>query len=249
MQSDATESSDDGEHIPIPRDLFYDGRDLIRDLPQIGLIAAGLGAVFTGAALTLVCSTTNFVKLPLYVICLVVFHFLEFYITAKYNPSRASADSFLLNNGVAYNVAHLVAFVEAIVEYKYGPQPPTCSRVMAGIGFGLVLMGQTVRSLAMVHAASNFSHTIVRKKHDDHQLVTTGVYSLSRHPSYFGFFYWALGLQMFMLNPVSFLGFAIVLWRFFNDRIADEESHLVAFFGDRYINYKRSTPTRIPYIP
>lgn len=246
MNSDATESSDDGGQIP--RDLFYERPDLISDLPRIGLIAAGLGTVFTGAVLALFCSTTSFVKLPVYVICLVVFHFLEFYITAKYNPSRASADSFLLNNGVAYNVAHIVAFVEAIVEYKYGPKPPTCSRVMATIGFILVIVGQTVRSLAMVHAASNFSHTIVRKKEDDHQLVTTGVYSLSRHPSYFGFFYWALGLQMFMLNPVSFLGFAIVLWRFFSDRIVDEESHLVAFFGDRYINYRRSTPTRIPYI-
>lgn len=39
-----------------------------------------------------------------------------------------------------------------------------------------------------------------------------------RHPSYAGFFYWALGTQMMLQNPVSFIGFAILLWRFFYQR-------------------------------
>lgn len=40
-----------------------------------------------------------------------------------------------------------------------------------------------------------------------------------RHPSYAGFFYWALGTQLVLQNPISFLGFLIVLWRFFSQRI------------------------------
>ncbi len=40
-----------------------------------------------------------------------------------------------------------------------------------------------------------------------------------RHPSYAGFFYWALGTQLVLQNPVSFSFFLVVLWRFFHSRI------------------------------
>ena len=44
-------------------------------------------------------------------------------------------------------------------------------------------------------------------------------YSWFRHPSYTGFFYWALGTQLVLQNPVTFVFFAILLWRFFYYRI------------------------------
>ncbi len=40
-----------------------------------------------------------------------------------------------------------------------------------------------------------------------------------RHPSYAGFFYWALGTQLLLQNPLSLLFFCVVLWRFFYYRI------------------------------
>lgn len=66
-------------------------------------------------------------------------------------------------------------------------------------------------------------------------LVTHGVYSFSRHPGYFGFFWWALGTQILLSNPVSLLLFSVVLWRFFNERISAEETYLIRFFGDDYV--------------
>jgi protein-S-isoprenylcysteine O-methyltransferase Ste14 len=30
----------------------------------------------------------------------------------------------------------------------------------------------------------------------DHQLITSGVFSLMRHPSYVGWFYWSVGTQV-----------------------------------------------------
>jgi protein-S-isoprenylcysteine O-methyltransferase len=71
----------------------------------------------------------------------------------------------------------------------------------------------------MTHAASNFNHHIQTEKSPTHMLVTSGVYSLVRHPSYFGFFWWALGLQVFLANPFSTAVFIWVLWRFFSRRI------------------------------
>lgn len=66
-------------------------------------------------------------------------------------------------------------------------------------------------------------------------------------------------------NPVSFIGYFIVLWRFFYRRIfceyadasescdhylilIDEEKALVKFFEADYQAYKARVPTRIPFI-
>ena len=94
----------------------------------------------------------------------------------------------------------------------------------------------------MIHAATSFSHHVAYRKLDSHTLVTTGVYAYVwhhhydrpefsqltgvltfvrwfRHPSYAGFFYWALGTQLLLQNPGNFIFFAAVLWKFFYDRI------------------------------
>ena len=87
------------------------------------------------------------------------------------------------------------------------------------IGLFLIIMGQIFRSVAMIHAASNFSHQIAVEKEANHELVTHGVYAFARHPSYFGFFWWGVGTQIFLANPISTVIFMFVLWRFFSNRI------------------------------
>lgn len=118
----------------------------------------------------------------------------------------------------------------------------------------------------MITAATNFSHLIVYTKAPEHSLVRTGIYGWSRHPSYVAFFYWALGTQIFVGNPVSLVVFSIVLFRFFRHRIKGameqnegdgraltsfstvEEWYLVKFFGPEYVQYQREVPARIPFI-
>ena len=41
----------------------------------------------------------------------------------------------------------------------------------------MTLIGQTLRSSAMIHASTNFSHLVAFKKLDSHQLVTDGIYA------------------------------------------------------------------------
>lgn len=97
----------------------------------------------------------------------------------------------------------------------------------------------------MIHAGTNFSHMLAFRKAQGHVLVTDGIYryahnfqdvdpipgtneafSWFRHPSYAGFFHWALGTQLVLQNPVSFFFFAVVLWRFFNRRIRGEYCYI-----------------------
>ena len=52
----------------------------------------------------------------------------------------------------------------------------SCRRTLTQVS--LVLIGaQILRSLAMIHANKSFSHIVKNFKHDDHTLITHGVYA------------------------------------------------------------------------
>mmetsp|Transcript_30171 Transcript_30171/g.21916 ORF Transcript_30171/g.21916 Transcript_30171/m.21916 type:complete len:119 (-) Transcript_30171:81-437(-) len=112
----------------------------------------------------------------------------------------------------------------------------------------MVLIGHYLRNSAMFTAAQSFHHLVQDEKASDHVLITHGVYSFCRHPSYLGWFMWANGTQLVLGNPISFAAFLYVSWSFFLDRIPGEEYNLVKFFGDEYVNYCKRTPVLIPFL-
>ncbi|ODM20581.1 hypothetical protein SI65_03634 [Aspergillus cristatus] len=196
-------------------------------------------------------------RVPFFLASLSLFHFLEFYVTATYNTRYASVSTFLLSsNGWAYNVAHGSAMLECFIGYYFFPESHYYSlnidasgvKITLALGLFLMALGQVVRTLAMAQAGSNFNHTVQVEHKEGHVLVRNGVYALSRHPSYFGFFWWGLGTQLVLGNVVCFVGYAVVLWRFFSSRIKREEKFLVCFFGDDYVDYKKTTWVGIPGI-
>lgn len=69
-----------------------------------------------------------------------------------------------------------------------------------------------------------------------------------RHPSYVGFFYWAVATQLLLSNIVSTIGFIVVLGRFFRSRIRNEEIHLTRFFGKEYVDYKARVGSGLPFL-
>ncbi|CCM03156.1 uncharacterized protein FIBRA_05278 [Fibroporia radiculosa] len=103
------------------------------------------------------------------------FHWGEFAVTAGWNKDKCSIDSFLLENGMTYHIAHGVALLEYLITLYFKPAFKNYPRVSYA-GMLLVLIGQILRSTAMIHAASNFSHAIALRKLDSHVLVTGGVY-------------------------------------------------------------------------
>ena len=99
-------------------------------------------------------------------------------------------------------------------------------------------------------AGHNFTHLVSESKEAKHALVTDGVYRFVRHPGYCGWFWWSVGTQVMLANPLSAIGFAYFSYRFFAHRIKQEEALLESsdFFGDEYTRYKATTPTYIPFI-
>ena len=64
------------------------------------------------------------------------------------------------------------------------------------LGVVLCVGGEVFRKLAMLTARTNFNHVVQCTHEEGHQLVTHGVYSYCRHPSYVGWFYWSIGTQV-----------------------------------------------------
>ncbi|KAM3432770.1 hypothetical protein NHJ13734_006744 [Beauveria thailandica] len=226
-----------------------------RSLSGVALRAFCLGAAFSAGllltVLVLACTPSPAWRVPFFLLALSAFHFLEFWVTARRNTPVATTDSFLLTaNWPAYAVAHAAAFAECAVVSVFFPTRRWggVGSLCLGLGLVLVVLGQTVRSAAMLHAGASFNHQIQHNKADSHVLVTSGVYGWMRHPSYFGFFYWGLGTQLVLGNVVCFFAYAVVLWYFFSRRIRVEEVKLVEFFKDDYVQYRKRVGTWIPFV-
>ncbi len=50
------------------------------------------------------------------------------------------------------------------------------------------------------------------------------------------------------MNPFCTIGYAIASWKFFAERIIDEEITLLNFFGEDYVRYKRKVRSGLPFI-
>lgn len=234
--SSSSSSTSINSNIPLDPSNYPNGN---RSLSGISLRAFLLGTTLgLSISLTLYLLTRpdypgtlqQFWRIPFFISALALFHFLEFFITARYNTSQTTVNSFLLtSNGWAYNAAHGSALAECFVTNLFWPRSSSSSWIGLGgvsllvvLGLALTVLGQVVRSLAMVHAGANFNHHVQSQRKDGHVLVTEGVYSVLRHPSYFGFFWWGLGTQLVLGNLVCFFVYAAVLWRFFSTRIKRE---------------------------
>ncbi|KAH8830494.1 Isoprenylcysteine carboxyl methyltransferase family-domain-containing protein [Flagelloscypha sp. PMI_526] len=214
------------------------------------LISFLLGTVFSPALLLFLFGGSDFSwwstwQLGLFVAAWAGFHWGEFAVTAGWNWKKCSVDSFLLDNGSTYHIANGTALTEYLISLYFFPQWKMFPYV-SELGVILVLIGQALRSGAMIHASTSFSHAVQFEKRSNHTLVTTGIYAWFRHPSYAGFYYWAVGTQLVLQNPISFSLFVYLLWRFFYYRT---RAGSIQFFGRDYENYRRRVGTWIPFVP
>lgn len=214
-------------------------------LGRVALLAGALGIIL-GAHVVLLVIFLEFPSLLtnwcLYVVAMCVYHWSEFLLTALHHPESVTFDSFLVNQSKEFGIAIVAGWIEFAVESFFLPYHWKFNFLISALGLGMITLGQTFRSLAMYEAGPSFTHLVVYSKEPEHKLVTNGVYSLLRHPGYFGWFYWSLGTQVLLGNPFCLIAYFVVARNFFKNRIADEESALVGIFGSEYLRYRMQTP-------
>lgn len=187
----------------------------------------------------------HFIPLGIYLVLLSFFHLSEYFVTSLTNPSTLNLSSFLIDQSREYVLAISGSFIEYTIEAYFFPEFKKLNMI-AAIGLVMALFGEFIRKMAMFTAGKNFSHSISSKKSQEHELVSHGVYGIMRHPSYAGWFYWAVGTQILLQNPICTIIFAVISLDFFKGRILYEEATLIDFFGREYKEYRKRVGLWMP---
>ena len=119
------------------------------------------------------------------------------------------------------------------------PSPPL---VLASAGFALFVVGWTIIGVAL--RENTFAVTVVRHQEErQHTVVTTGIYSVVRHPMYAGNLLVNVGLSLWLGSYVAAL-FAAIPLALLMVRIALEERFLLRELSG-YGEYAARVPYRL----
>ncbi|CAN0838046.1 Protein-S-isoprenylcysteine O-methyltransferase B [Linum grandiflorum] len=191
-------------------------------------------------------SHTGCTQLSQMFLAILFFHSSEYILAVwAHGKSNVTLSSLLISKG--YLVAMAFSVLEYTVEMWLFPQLKQHWWI-SNFGLTMVVVGELVRKLAIITAGGAFTHLIRTRHEEQHKLITYGVYSFVRHPSYLAFLVWSVGTQIMLCNPVSTVGFAVVVWRFFSHRIPYEEFYLRRFFRSDYDEYAQRTPSGVPFV-
>jgi protein-S-isoprenylcysteine O-methyltransferase Ste14 len=142
----------------------------------------------------------------------------------------------------AINIVEGFAFLVSIFDFVTKPYSYSWFNI---IGFILFVFGLVIYLKARLKLGRFFSEKLRLLK--THELVTSGIYGIIRHPIYTGGMLLLLGFTL-ILN--SFLGFLIMLLYvpLILIRIPYEEKMLKEAFGQQYIDYMKRTKKLIPLL-
>ncbi|KAI3750143.1 hypothetical protein L2E82_20769 [Cichorium intybus] len=191
-------------------------------------------------------SHTAYRQLSQMFIAILFFHGSEYLLAIKYHgKSNVTLKSLLISQH--YILAMIISVLEYLLELYFFPELKE-NWWISNLGLLMVVFGEIIRKVAIITAGRAFTHLIQRHHEDHHKLVTHGVYSIVRHPGYTGFLIWSVGTQIMLCNPVSSVGFTLVVWNFFHRRIPYEEYFLRQFFGVEYEEFAKRVPSGIPFV-
>ncbi|MBO3459932.1 isoprenylcysteine carboxylmethyltransferase family protein [Aetokthonos hydrillicola Thurmond2011] len=112
-------------------------------------------------------------------------------------------------------------------------------------GLALYIIGGSLRVWAILVLGKRFSGLVAIQ--EDHQLMTNGVYTFIRHPSYLGLIVAMIGWTLIFRSVLVFI--VIPIWiATLIARIQSEENLLQSEFGQEYTDYQQHTWRLIPFV-
>lgn len=123
---------------------------------------------------------------------------------------------------------------------------PVDPRFTLGLGAGLVIAGLAIRTWSAASLGSYFTRSIVIR--EGQRVVTSGPYSILRHPGYAGVLLSLVGLALTLDNWLSLLAMMIGFFSGHVPRIRAEEAVLEENIGEPYREFERTRKRLIPGI-
>lgn len=104
------------------------------------------------------------------------------------------------------------------------------------VGFGIGLLGDILFLISVISMKDSWRAGIPDQ--DETELVTSGIYSISRNPAFLGFDFMYLGVLLLFANPLLLL-FTVFAMVMLHLQILQEEQFMERRFGAAYLQYKR----------
>ena len=114
------------------------------------------------------------------------------------------------------------------------------------IGLIIVIVGVGISISARKTLGSNWSHAVEYQVKKKQELVTTGIYSVIRHPIYAGLCLAIIGGELVAQSYGVFFGMALLGIGYWQAK--KEEALLLTHFGNAYKSYMKRTKMFLPYL-
>lgn len=163
--------------------------------------------------------------------------------TVKETSDQKNSDRFSV---VLILCMSFISVVVPVVDWAYFTTAQNSFDGITVLGILMIVTGITFRALAVRYLGKYFTPTVQIK--DDHRLVTSGPYSIVRHPSYTGAFLAIVAGGVVLESLTGFIISCIAMIIAYYVRIGIEEKELTAWFGNDYLLYKKRTKMIIPYV-
>ena len=115
------------------------------------------------------------------------------------------------------------------------------------IGFLLAVVGFVICIVARRELATNWANAWEYQIKQNHELVTSGIYGLIRHPIYTGIIVGVVGCELVVNSSLFLPALLIGVWIVYN-QAKKEEKLLEKHFGKAYTDYKKRSKMLIPFI-
>jgi protein-S-isoprenylcysteine O-methyltransferase Ste14 len=119
-------------------------------------------------------------------------------------------------------------------------------KIAMDTGVAVAIIGFIIRWTAILQLGKMFTVDVAISS--EHELKTSGLYQIVRHPSYLGLMLIICSIALCQANILSCIVIIIATFLALNYRMIVEEKALIAEFGDQYENYKKNTARIIPGI-
>jgi protein-S-isoprenylcysteine O-methyltransferase Ste14 len=113
------------------------------------------------------------------------------------------------------------------------------------LGAVVILAGLLFAVWAREHLGRNWSRSVTIKQ--GHELITTGPYTVARHPIYTGVLTGFLGIAIALSQVRRFIVFVLFFLAFWI-KLRMEEQWMRSQFGETYATYAHQTAALVPYL-
>ena len=142
-------------------------------------------------------------------------------------------------------IASAVSVGSSLIEWAYFSDQSS-NLFLTIVGILMIIIGLIIRITAINTLGKFFTATA--RTTNEHLLITSGPFSVMRHPSYAGAILVITGVPVLLNNLITFFSTILLLFFAYDFRIKSEEKVLISTFGEKYLQYSLKVKKIVPHL-